>query len=48
MCLGHPKVHFGTIVEGSGRGEGGGVHGRPPGSLTITRGVWVAWMALHY
>ena len=39
LCPGHPKVHFGTIAEGSlGRGGGGG--GRcmvgPPGSLIIT------------
>ena len=34
LCSGHPKVHFGTIVEGSwgeGGGLGGGVHGRSPG-----------------
>ena len=24
LCSGHPKVHFGTIVEGSGGGGGGG------------------------
>ena len=24
LCLGHPKVHFGTIVEGSSGGGGGG------------------------
>ena len=24
MCSGHPKVHFGTIVEGSKGGGGGG------------------------
>ena len=26
MCSGHPKVYFGSIVEGSG-GEGGGGRG---------------------
>ena len=30
LCSGHPKVHFGTIVEGSW-GGGRGVHGRSPG-----------------
>ena len=30
LCLGHPKVHFGTIVEGSW----GGCTVGPPGSLT--------------
>ena len=29
LCSGHPKVHFGTIVEGSWRGEG--VHGGSSG-----------------
>ena len=36
---GHPKVHFGTIVEGSqgggGGGGGGGCTGGPPDSLII-------------
>ena len=32
LCSGHPKVHFGTIVEGSW----GGCTVGPPGSLTIT------------
>ena len=28
LCSGHPKVHFGTIAEGSWEGGGGGgVHG---------------------
>ena len=38
LCSGHPKVHFGTIVEGSwrgmgggGGGGGGGVHGGSSG-----------------
>ena len=32
LWLGHPKVHFGTIVEGSwGGGGGGGMHGRSSG-----------------
>ena len=41
LCSGHPKVHFGTIVEGSWGGGGGGGGGGgectvgPPGSLTI-------------
>ena len=37
LCSGHPKVHFGTIVEGSWgwRGGGGGCTVGPPGSLTI-------------
>ena len=35
LCSGHPKVHFGTIVEGSG-GRGGGCTVGPPGSLTTT------------
>ena len=50
LCSGHPKVHFGTIVEGSwgwevgdggrgGHGGGRGLHGGPPGSLTTT----LAW-----
>ena len=34
LCSGHPKVHFGTIVEGSWGGGGGCTVG-PPGSLTI-------------
>ena len=43
LCSGHPKVHFGTIVEGSwacvcvgggGRCTGGG-GGGPPGSFTV-------------
>ena len=35
LCSGHPKVHFGTIVEGSwGVGGGGGCTMGPPGSLT--------------
>ena len=35
LCSGHPKVHFGTIVEGSlGGGGGGGCTVGPPGSLT--------------
>ena len=37
LCSGHPKVHFGTIVEGSGgwgQGVGGGCIWGPPGSLT--------------
>ena len=33
MCSGHPKVHFGTIVEGS---WGKGCTVGPPGSLTMT------------
>ena len=39
LCSGHPKVHFGTIVEGSlaGGGEGGGCTGDPAGSLTISK-----------
>ena len=34
LCSRHPKVHFGTIVEGTygrRRGVGGGVHGRSSG-----------------
>ena len=34
LCSGHPKVHFGTIVEGSWGGGGGCTVG-PPGSPTI-------------
>ena len=36
LYSGHPKVHFGTIVEGSWRGGGGGgvCTVGPPGSLT--------------
>ena len=35
MCSGHPKVHFGTIVEGSWGGGGwGGCTVGPLGSLT--------------
>ena len=36
LCFGHPKVYFGTIVEGSwgGGGGGGGCTVGPPGSLT--------------
>ena len=36
LCSGHPKIHFGTIVEGSWKGGGGGGGGTvgPPGSLT--------------
>ena len=33
LCLGHPKVHFGTIVEGSWGGGGGGVLGGSSGLL---------------
>ena len=41
ICSGYPKVHFGTIVEGSFAGAGGGGGGGrctvgPPGSLTIS------------
>ena len=41
LCLGHPKVHFGTIVEGSwvgevGGGGGEGKHVGPPDSLINT------------
>ena len=34
LCSGHPKVHFGTIVEGSWR-VGRGCTAGPTGSLTI-------------
>ena len=37
LCSGHPKVYFGTIVEGS-CGGWGGVHGRSSGSLTNVAG----------
>ena len=43
LCLGHPKVHFGTIVEGSW-GRGGGREEctvGPPGSLTMYAGTLV-------
>ena len=38
LCSEHPKVHFGTIVEGSLVGERGGEGGGGPlGSLTKTK-----------
>ena len=41
LCSGHPKVHFGTIVEGSwGRG-GGGVHGRSTGLPDYQSRQWL-------
>ena len=46
LCSGHPKVHFGTIVEGSWGGEGGGgVLGRSPGLPDYKIACWL-WPAL--
>ena len=47
LCSGHPKVHFGTIVEGScggGGGGGGWCTVGPPGSLTMCVCVCVCWL----
>ena len=57
LCSGHPKVYFGTIVEGSyGRGGGGGCTGGPLIFLTkkitscFTTCVVVCnnWLSLSY
>ena len=51
LCPGHPKVHFGTILEGSWgeSGRGGGCTVCPPGSLTkcfVRTGIWHPALAI--
>ena len=46
LCSGHPKVHFGTIVEGSWGGWRGCSVG-PPGSLTKCVLSWASRHSCH-